>query len=1225
MFDICRSLAEGEPTAVNVRRMYELLQIAAARGCSGTGGTFGNLFAQIDFLCKRYGMNAADSYAIQTARRHGREGVTDREDWLLDLLAVASLISAVYDEDVPGNLRRLLPATVRSMERGLKVNKDCVRCIVKRFDTSTIWAESEEGEIVVDYGNTEQGRDFAYMRKILREGMQLNLLDCSVDSEGTVVPGLIVVEPDFMIDISSLAACFTGYGHHTLLYTLNRMKPKPNTQATLLGNFAGVALDVMAAKTPPKCTEEGRGGQGKAEEGRGSQGKAEEGRGRQGSLGGIMRRAFRQDALRYCACNDLNPEAFKREAMNQMKNIREAVEELELRGDSRSYREIAGDKGRYGEIAGGKGEYRELRGDMGSFLTEPSFVCERLGLQGRVDLMSADMALLVEQKSGKNMKIEHHSHDQHGLQLENHYVQLLLYYGILRYNFQKSDRQVDMRLLYSRYPASQGLVAVNYYRTLFREAIALRNKIVATELLIAREGFGRIIPHLNADVIYKDVVRDGYFHSYVLPYISDLNSQLSSLSPLERAYFERMMTFVYREQVCQKLGGGENAAKMHGGGDADLWQMPLGEKLETGNIFIGLTVVKCERTDDEGGYDLITLKGVKGRYQEVTGGSGRYEEIAGDSGRYGGVSNFRRGDMVYLYQYRDEPDVRESILYKGTLMDIGNGELTVILNDGQQDERVFLDSTPPGARSSRSQMGEHPSQSQTSLWAIEHGGSDVGTSGCIRGMLQFVTASPDRRALLLGQRVPRTDSGLQLSRQYNAHYDDILQRIFQARDYFLLVGPPGTGKTSMALRFIVSEELAQASKLQYQTSILLTAYTNRAVDEICAMLTDAGFDYLRIGNVASCDPRFAEHLISEMVSGDTDEETGVKERQRLTLSSLRDHIKQVPIIVSTTSMLLAQPFIFQLKHFSLAVVDEASQILEPGLVGLLSSEQIGRFVLIGDHKQLPAVVQQGAGDAQVDEACLRDIGLTDCRQSLFQRLYQWELSQGRTQFVGILDHQWRMHPDVAHFPSIQFYGGRLQPVPVAHQQAVSLDYAAASEDALDDLLKQHRVLFLPVDERSASPLGSSKEASERYDNPQANIAEARVVADLLRRIHRFYGERFDAMKTVGVIVPYRNQIAAIQTETARLGIPELMQVSVDTVERYQGSQRDVIIYSFTVSRLYQLDFLCASSCEADGQLVDRKLNVALTRARHQMLMVGNPAILGHNPLFRQLTELFSYS
>jgi superfamily I DNA and/or RNA helicase len=220
-----------------------------------------------------------------------------------------------------------------------------------------------------------------------------------------------------------------------------------------------------------------------------------------------------------------------------------------------------------------------------------------------------------------------------------------------------------------------------------------------------------------------------------------------------------------------------------------------------------------------------------------------------------------------------------------------------------------------------------------------------------------------------------------------------------------------------------------------------------------------------------------------------------------------------------------------------------------------------------------------------------------------------------------------MHPDVAHFASTEFYDGQLLPVPIAHQKATSLDYDARAEDSLDELLKEHRVLFLPVTpvatvpDVSPSDLATIPDASPSGLN--SNEAEARLVADLLRRIHRFYGDRFDADKTVGVIVPYRNQIAAIRAAIEKTGIKELRDVSVDTVERYQGSQRDVIIYSFTVTRRYQLDFLTASTYEDNGRSVDRKLNVALTRARKQMIMVGNPEVLRHNPLFRQLIDTYS--
>ena len=1044
LYDIIQELATGEPSVSNLRQLHEVISLAAAEGCRSQGGTFGNIFSQVDFVCKHYGLKSAQKWAIQQARRHtnGRETVS-REEWYYDLRAVTLLISAVFHEDVPGCLLELLPVNLQPKSTLLSIDKRYIRCIVRSFDASTITADTEDSEVLVDYANTEGGRDFSYLQKVLREGMQLNLLDCHLYSDTLITPGLIVVEPDFMLDISSLAACFTAYGHHPLLYTVSRLKPRLNTQAILLGNFAGTALDDIIHN--PEVT-----------------------------LQQSLQRSYREQAELFAACVDFNQEKFELMAAEQMKNIREAVKIL-----APAYR---------------------------SYLLEPSFVCEKLGLQGRVDLMTADMGLLVEQKSGKNQKIEYQSHDAHGLQLENHYVQLLLYYGILRYNFDKSDSQVDTRLLYSRYAPKKGLVAVNYYRTLFREAIRLRNQIVATELLIARDGFGRIVPLLNADIIYKGIARDGYFHHYILPEIETLKSQLSNLNPLERAYYERMMTFVYREQRAQKLGSSEQTLHHAGGCNSDLWLQPLSEKQEQGNIIMPLNIVAQEKTDPDGGFDRITL-----RFVTVPNGSPL------------GTLNFRTGDMVYLYQYTDTPDVRKSILYKGSIEDFRDGQVIILLNDGQQNPDIFCVSDR--------------------LWAVEHGGSDVGTNSNIRGLHQLILASQRKKDLLLGQRAPKADTSLTLSKAYNPHYDDIVLKVKQARDYFLLVGPPGTGKTSMALRFIIEEELASHNSSPTPTpSILLMAYTNRAVDEIRSMLEEAGL---------ANDER---------------------------------------ILVGTTSMMQARPFLLSGRHFSLAIVDEASQVLEPGLIGLLSSDQIDRFVLIGDHKQLPAVVQQNPEETRVEDPLLQAIGLSDCRQSFFQRLYNWECAQGRSQFIGTLTHQGRMHPEVAEFAGQHFYGPWLTPVPLPHQQEKALNYDLPAQDKLDEILKSRRMAFFD---------GNSS-----------------MVIDLALRIRRFYGDKFNPQKTLGIIVTYRKQIAAI-----REALPD---VAIDTVERYQGSQRDVIIYDFGISRLYQLDFLTASTfVDDEGQVVDRKLNVALTRARRQMLMVGNTRILIHNALLRQLIDNFS--
>jgi hypothetical protein len=135
-----------------------------------------------------------------------------------------------------------------------------------------------------------------------------------------------------------------------------------------------------------------------------------------------------------------------------------------------------------------------------------------------------------------------------------------------------------------------------------------------------------------------------------------------------------------------------------------------------------------------------------------------------------------------------------------------------------------------------------------------------------------------------------------------------------------------------------------------------------------------------------------------------------------------------------------------------------------------------------------------------------------------------------------------------------------------------------------------------------------------------NTEEARIVADLVRRLYRQMDTTFDAQKSIGIIVPYRNQIAMIRKELEQLRLPAIDKISIDTVERYQGSQRDVIIYSFTIQNRFQLEFLTANTFVEDGKPIDRKLNVAITRARKQLILTGNEATLRQNFLFSELID-----
>ena len=544
--------------------------------------------------------------------------------------------------------------------------------------------------------------------------------------------------------------------------------------------------------------------------------------------------------------------------------------------------------------------------------------------------------------------------------------------------------------------------------------------------------------------------------------------------------------------------------------------------------------------------------------------------------------------MIYLYAYKknEAPDVRMSILFKGSLQEIHGDRLVVHLNDGQQNPDLI--------------SGDY--------FAIEHAGSDIGGTSAIRSLYTFITSNEERRQLLLGQRVPRVDKSLTLSRSYHPDYDEIILKAKQAQDYFLLIGPPGTGKTSQALQFLVREQLAekpkvQNSKLKVQSSILLLAYTNRAVDEICNMLTENELDYIRIGNEFSCDPKYSDHLLKEVLDDNA------------TLNSIKSTLADARIVVATTSTMNSNAALFNIKHFDLAIIDEASQILEPNIIGLLTVRHaerraIERFILIGDHKQLPAVVQQSDAETEIDDGELLRINLFSCDNSLFERLILTERAAGRTDFIGTLHKQGRMHPDIADFANRKFYAReQLECVPLAHQLEQTLTYNETSEDETDDVLKAHRMIFIP-----------SKPCRQLNISEKVNTEEARIITDLLRRLYRQLGNNFDPQKSVGVIVPYRNQIAMIRKEIEKLGIPELEEISIDTVERYQGSQRDIILYSFTIQSRYQLDFLTANTSYEDGQPIDRKLNVAITRARKQLILTGNEPTLRQNQIFAELID-----
>ncbi len=454
-------------------------------------------------------------------------------------------------------------------------------------------------------------------------------------------------------------------------------------------------------------------------------------------------------------------------------------------------------------------------------------------------------------------------------------------------------------------------------------------------------------------------------------------------------------------------------------------------------------------------------------------------------------------------------------------------------------------------------------------------------------------------------------------------------------DFFLLWGPPGTGKTSVMLRDLVAWILRET-----EDNLVLLAYTNRAVDEICEAMDSLGGDireqYLRLGSRHSTAERFREQLLSTRIAD-------VRTR-----AELRAVLEPRRIVASTVASFAQNDKLLEIKKFQRLIVDEASQILEPQLVGLLT--RFEHFVLIGDHRQLPAVTTQAPELTRVEDPDLQAIGLTDLRDSYFERLYRRCMALGLHQNYGQLYRQGRMHADIMDFPNRHFYDGLLQTLagdapdpehyqhraltppptpPPGERGATSLQndlsrvgkhlYSQAEDSTLSAIRPPSplgeglgvgpRVLFLPV----ISPLA--------LPNQKTAPEEAVQIARLVQHFKNQYaaqGKPWRPEHSLGIITPWRAQIAQIRQAIAVAGLdPD--EITIDTVERYQGGARDVILISCCVHSTGQLAKLVNLSVEG----VDRKLNVALTRAREQVIVLGNPEVLREDARYRDFMEQYA--
>lgn len=1072
------------------------------------GIRFGGPFAKTDYLLKEYKASKGLRFMVNDARVRFRQQrsldqTTLAGNFWYDFQAVCQFVGFVFHVPVPNVLEARFPER-RITQRG-QITSECLRIIVNRWDDTFLYAEADaEGmeEVKVFYGgksdnNVYKDWNWQYLQAILTENCQLNLVRPR-EQDGILYPELIIFEPDYLVDISSIAACFDSVEPSPINHLLNKLKPAPNSSPILLGNLAGQFLDEGLYLYPDEAP-----------------------------YSESVQRFFQRNALSLLTA-DIESD-FHAKAQQQKQYIRNVLHQV------------------LPEVFKNDG-VRQF--DASEIIVEPSFFSEMLGIQGRMDFLQLDQKILIEQKAGKAGFPEQNPPKPQ----EKHYVQLLLYMLLLRYNnrtqYEKNARNIHCMLLYSKY--QDGLIDLGFAPELIFEALKIRNELVAKEFSYTHGGID-ILTRLTAQSPVK-------WKSFQKTQVEALLSPIHTASELERAYYLRFLTFIETEHLMSKVG---NRTTLNAG-FADKWHSSLEEKLLAGNIYCDLELL-CPTPTDKGKVEQVVLQFTDKPENEI--------------------SNFRPGDIVILYPYAEgtEPDIRKNMVFRGTIERIQEHQIILRLRSSQANANAFWHLSSPSTL--------HPTLS-TIKWAIEHDFFESSFSSLYRAMQTFLSAPQERKDLLLLQREPQCDKTIMLRGDYGA-FNDLTLKTRQAQDMFIIIGPPGTGKTSYGLLNTLQEELLASPT----SSVLLLSYTNRAVDEICSKLTESDIEFIRIGSKFSCEETYRASMLDAKVQSCT------------RLDDLRHLIANTRVFVGTTTAFNANASLFQLKTFSLCIIDEASQILEPHLVGILGARgkergvAIKKFILIGDHKQLPAVVQQKEEDSAVDNPILNAIHLTNCRLSLFERL----LKQYRNNpdVVYMLTRQGRMHPDIALFPNRAFYQNKLQVVPCPHQDK-ELPRHGTGKDAITDLLMTRRIAFIAVKPPIQSP------------SDKVNTNEAQAIAATARKIYELHRDTFSPTQTVGVIVPYRNQIAEVRKALEQYRIDALHDITIDTVERYQGSQRDYIVYGFTVQKHYQLEFLTSNVFEEDGYIIDRKLNVAITRAREHLLMFGNPRLLSRNITFSQL-------
>jgi DNA replication ATP-dependent helicase Dna2 len=499
------------------------------------------------------------------------------------------------------------------------------------------------------------------------------------------------------------------------------------------------------------------------------------------------------------------------------------------------------------------------------------------------------------------------------------------------------------------------------------------------------------------------------------------------------------------------------------------------------------------------------------------------------------LTNLRVGDIVLMYK-QDIP-INEQQLIRGTILALDNEKVQIRTRSNLKKEGVFDNYT---------------------LWSVE---SDLMESSLYSGISSVFTclsAEPEIRAKLLGCTAPEfADLDLPESLSWRKDISDSLRGMIRAKDYYLVQGPPGTGKTSCLLMQYVQHTLSET-----QNKMLLLSFTNRAVDEICANLEKEQVKFIRLGSyrpVNGKKPAAKARTLS---------------KKAVYASPETDYDNSRVFVSTVSSFLAAAPDLLNKITIDEMVVDEASQIMEHYVIGLMA--RIRKTILIGDQNQLPPIIlqQTDKGKESILEKFIRNAD-----KKIFPSCY------------SMLTYHYRMHRDIAELV-IDNYNKRLEPN--STRQLITKPWLETQEPLLQTILSSRIVWIdtIPSFQSKADP------AHAKWIRQFLDLLACHIPPDEIGR-------------KVGVISPFRAQAQCIISALGNI----YKDITVDTVERYQGSERDCIIMTYPVKFHHELTML--QSINALGT-VDRKLNVALSRAREQLIILGSSKILTHSEFFHKV-------